>query len=408
MELFYAALLLFNTAWTLAGIWAVWTIRRRVLPAAPAPPVSVMKPLCGVDPDLEANLETFFLQDYPSFELVFGVQGKEDAAIEVVRRLQDRFPKIRSRLVIHNSKRGMNPKVRNLRAMLPAIRHDVMLISDSNVAAPPHYLREMTAALAEPGIALCTNLVTVQGDGTLGATLEAMQLSAFVAAGVATPNEVMNEACVVGKSMLFRRSVFERLGGFESVAHVLAEDYVMGRMFQRAGYRVRICPTPIVNVISGHSVKAMYQRHLRWGAMRLRVAPHTWPLELASIPMVLGLAAPLFGVELWAGLLWGVGLTLLRDSSQWLLLVGKRHLPRALTLFVVRDLMHLALWAGAPFKRHVRWRGNPLTLSSGSRLFVHGELPVGTVEHGPWGKDTISTARTDDRRKTAVGEERGH
>ncbi len=408
MDFFYAFLLIFNTSWTLAGIWAIWKIRNRKLAPAPTPPVSVMKPLCGVDPDLEGNLDTFFHQDHPSYELIFGVQGDADPAIEVVHRLQAKYPHIRSKLVIHNSRRGMNPKVRNLRAMLPAIRHDVMLISDSNVAVPPHYVREMTTALAEPGIALVTNLVTVQGDGSLGATLEAMQLSSFVAAGIATPNELMNEACVVGKSMLFRRSVFERLGGFESVAHVLAEDFVMGRMFQRAGYRVRICPTPVVNVISEHSVLSMYQRHLRWGAMRLRAAPHTWLLEFLSIPMVVGLAAPLFGVNLWLGLTWAIGLTLLRDAVQWLQLVGRKHLGRALLLFPLRDVMHVVLWAGAPFKRRVSWRGNPLTLSSGSRLYVEGELPTGTLEQGPWGKDTISTAEGARDRRAAVGEERSH
>jgi ceramide glucosyltransferase len=406
MTLFYALLVAFNTCWTLAGVWAVWTVRRRKLAPAAAPPVSVLKPLCGVDPDLEGNLETFFKQDYPSYELIFGVQGDTDPAIEVVERLRARFPHIRSRLVIHNSKRGMNPKVRNLRAMLPSSRHDVILISDSNVAVEPHYVREMTAALAEPGIALVTNLVTVHGDGSLGATLEAMQLSGFIASGIATPNELMNEACVVGKSMLFRRSVFERLGGFESVAHVLAEDFVMGRMFQRAGYRTRICPTPVVNVISNHSVAAMYQRHLRWGAMRLRAAPHTWLLEFISIPLVLGLMAPLFGVPVALGLLWGLTLTVFRDAVQWSLLVGRRHILRAILLIPVRDLIHVALWAGAPFKRRVRWRGNPLTLTAGSRLFVEGELPNGTVEQGPWGRDTVSTADGGRSRPTAVGDER--
>jgi ceramide glucosyltransferase len=404
MDFFYAFLVVLNTTWTLAGIWAIWKIRNRQFLPAPAPPVSVMKPICGLDPDLEANLDTFFRQDYPSYELIFGVQGDTDPAIEVVRALQARHPHVRSRLVIHNSRRGMNPKVRNLRAMLPAIRHDVMLISDSNVAVEPHYLREMTAALAEPGIALVTNLVTVQIDDSLGATLEAMHLSGFVAAGIATPNELMHEACVVGKSMLFRRSVFERLGGFESVAHVLAEDFVMGRMFQRAGYRVRICPTPVVNVISEHSVLAMYQRHLRWGAMRLRAAPHTWLLELLAIPMALGLAAPLFGVDVRLGLAWGAGLTLLRDGTQWVQLVGRERLGRTLLLFPLRDLMHVILWAGAPFKRRVKWRGNPLTLSSGSRLYVEGELPPATIERGPWGRDEADDAP----RRAAVGEERGH
>lgn len=399
MTYLYAFLVFLNTAWTLAGIWAIWRIRRRVLPSAPLPPVSVMKPLCGIDPDLEGNLESFFHLDYPSYELIFGVQGEDDPAIEVVHRLQKRYPKVRSRLVVHNSRRGMNPKVRNLRAMLPATHHDVMLISDSNVRVEPHYIREMTAALAEPGIALVTNLVTVRGDGGLGATLEAMQLATFVAPGVGTPNELWGEACVVGKSMLFRRSVFERLGGFESVGHVLAEDYLMGRMFQRAGYKVRICPTPVVNVITEHSLLAMYRRHLRWGAMRLRAAPHAWVFEILSIPTVLGLAAPLFGAPLALGLLWAVGLSIVRDASHWSMLVGRQHLGRVLALMPIRDLVHVVLWAGAPFKRRVRWRGNPLTLSSGSRLYVEGELPSGTVEQGPWGVDAAS------ERKAAAGAE---
>lgn len=150
------------------------------------PPVSVLKPLCGKDAGLSANLESFFLQDHPNLELVFGVQSPNDPAIEVVRELAARYPASNVKLVVHTGGTAINPKVDNLLGMLPHASHDLLLISDSNVRAPAHYVSEMVETLlADPKNGLVTNLFAGTGEDGLGSALENVQLNGFCAAGTA-------------------------------------------------------------------------------------------------------------------------------------------------------------------------------------------------------------------------------
>lgn len=372
----YALLLVVASVWTVAGVLAVCGIRRRGTRNRPGPdrrvlpPVSVLKPLRGVDEHLERNLRAFFEQDHPCFELVFGIEGDEDPALAVVRRLRRAYPNTRVRLVVHDGGRGINPKVSNLRAMLEAVEHDVLVISDSNVRVPRDYLRRMATEMLEPGVGLVTSPFAGTGERTLGATLENLHLNGGVAAGVAVPTELLGHPVVVGKSMMFRRSVLARLGGLESVAHVLAEDYVIGRMFHAAGYRIRLCPQPIQNVNARTTLRQMLDRHVRWGMIRLRMQPVAFVLEPLTVPLVVALLAPAFGVGGPAPLVWAFALTLLRDATQWIALRGPRGLARALPLFPLRDAVVLLAWATAFFRRHVVWRGHRVRVSAGTRLYA--------------------------------------
>lgn len=367
----YALLVALSTVWTVAGIAAVLRIcrRRAVPPQAETPAVSVLKPLRGMDADLEANLRTFFEQDHPDFELVFGVEGGDDPALEVVTRLTREHPAVRARIVVHDGCRGTNPKVRNLRAILAEASHDVVVISDSNVAVDADYLRRASTEVSEPGVGLVTSLFAGTGERSLGATLENLHLNAAVAAGAALPTAVLDHPVAVGKSMAFRRSILERLGGLESVADVLAEDYVLGRMFHAAGYAVRLSSQPIRNVNAHTSVRAFVDRHVRWGMIRIRMQPVPFLLEPLTVPLFVALAAPLFGVVAPAPLLWALGLTLLRDAAQWVALRGPAGLARALPLFAIRDALVLAAWAVTFFRRHVVWRGHRVRVSAGTRLY---------------------------------------
>ena len=379
MTALYLALVLISTSFVAFGALAVFRTHRRPRTCVGSlPPVSVLKPLCGVDSALRENLTTFFEQDYPEFELIFGVQGEEDPAAIVVRELRTAYPDVVCRLVVHDGGRGVNPKVSNLRSMMGAVMNDVVVVSDSNVAVHPNYLREMATELAQqstPGsrVGLVTSLFTGVEEETIGATLENLHLNGTVAGGVALSNEFAGKAAVVGKSMMFRRTVFERLGGFSSVAHVLAEDYVMGRMFDAAGYEVRLAKTPIRNVVKRASIRAFFKRHERWSMMRFRLMPHIYVLEPLSIPLVLALAAPAFGIDGRWPLVWAVGITLLRDSLQWTLFRGPRGLLRALPLFPLRDALILVAWVIAPLRKHVTWRGNRVRVSAGTRLYAEHE-----------------------------------
>ena len=379
----YALLMTVSTAAVALSVYSVLRIssaRRRRLPAAgQVEPVTVLKPLCGADDALESNLETFFLQTYADYELVFGVEGEDDPAAAVVRRLRERHPQVRCRLVIHDGGRALNPKISNLRAMLEAGAHDIVLISDSNVDATPGYVEEMVGHLldrAQDGrpVGLVTSLFAGVGERTLGAALENLHLTGTIAGAVATSQEMSGRTVTVGKSMMFRQSVLERLGGFESVATMLAEDYVLGRMFRAAGYEVRLASEIVRNVCARTTVKAFLRRQLRWGLLRSRLKPLAYPFEPLVSPLFVGLLAPLFGVHSWAPLLWGLALTVVRDVVLWWRLRGPRGLALVLPLGPVKELLAVGVWAVAPFHRHVSWRGRRFRVSAGTRLYA--EVPM--------------------------------
>jgi ceramide glucosyltransferase len=379
MKLFALVLVVLCTLWTVLGILAVLratlTPRSRPAPAPrrprtgnPLPAVSVLKPLCGADPGLEQNLDSFFRQDHPSFELVFGVREPNDPAIAVVERLRALNPRVRCKLVVHPGFGGINPKVDNLRGMLPHASHDLLLISDSNVRAPEAYVSELVRAFqADERVGLVTNLFAGSGESTLGAALENVQLNGFCAAGSALPT-LLGDALVVGKSMLFSRSTFETLGGFERVANVIAEDFVIGKMFQHAGLRVRIAKTVLDNVTGAISVRMFLDRHLRWGMLRVRLRPAAYLLEPIASPLaMLPLALVAFGE---AGLVWSLTLLALRDVGGWIALRGFTRAWVPVLLAPLRELCMLAVWLRAPFKRHLTWRGHRVRLGAGTLAYA--------------------------------------
>jgi ceramide glucosyltransferase len=343
--------------------------RRGHTTGSDSPPITVLKPLCGADDALEANLETFFVQDYPAYEIVFGVVDARDPAIAVVEKLRAAHPRVAARLVVHDGKQGLNPKVANLRGMLAAGAHDHVVISDSNVAVGRGYLRSLADTLAQPGVGLVTSLITGSGERSLGARLEGLHLTGAVAAVVAAAEDLTGDALAVGKSLFFRRSVFDTLGGMESLAAVLAEDYVMGRMFTEAGYRVRLSRDPIANVTVDTKLSAFLRRQARWALLRSRLSPLAYPLEALLNPAPVALAAIALGAPVLAVLGWALALATARDAVSWLLLRGRRGVAIA-ALALVKDVLVLGAWLAAPWKRHVSWRGQRFRVSAGTRLFA--------------------------------------
>lgn len=363
------------TVWTLLGIVAVLratstrACQERAGRAPDLPAVSVLKPLCGADAGLSENLEGFFEQDHPRYELVFGVQSPTDPAVRVVEELRARYPHVPAKLVVHSGAGGINPKVDNLLGMLPAAEHDLVLVSDSNVRAPADYVREMVETLlARPGTGLVTNLFAGSGEDGLGSALENVQLNGFCAAGAALPT-LLGDSLVIGKSMLFSRSTFEKLGGFRRVADVLAEDYVIGKMFQHGGFGVRIAPTVLDNVTRGMSVKAFVERQLRWAMLRSRLRPAAQLLEPVTSPLAMFPAAlVLMGPA--AAITWTLTLLALRDVGGWVALRGWHNAWLPALLAPARELLMLVVWARAPLKRHVTWRGHRVRLGAGTLVFA--------------------------------------
>jgi len=357
------------SVWNLAGSWALRRVTRAQPPASgPLPPVSVLKPLNGADDELYTNLRSCFTQDHPSFELLFGVTNPADPACAVVERLQREFPSVRARLIVHEGgDAALNPKVRNLLGILPHATHDLVLISDSNVRAPTHYVSELAAMHHAGTTGIVTNLFAGTRERTLGAALENVQLNGFCAAGSALPT-LTGDAAVIGKSTLFSRAALEKLGGLTRLSCVLAEDFILGKMFQNAGLPVVIAPTVLENPNRDLSLSAAFARHLRWAMLRWRLRPAIALLEPVTSPLLmLPFAWSLLGAT---SLLWLLTVLAIRDLGGWVLLRGWGRAWLPLLLGPVRELAAPVAWLLGLLKRHVTWRGQRLRLSAGTLLYA--------------------------------------
>lgn len=322
------------------------------------PPVSILKPLKGVDADLETNLESFFDLDYPDYELVFGVQDPSDPALDVALRVADRHPGVAVRFVAGGPDIGLNRKVNNLANILPQARHEHLLISDSNVMVMPDMLSDMMTQLSQPNVGLVTSFIRGTGGKGLGGALESLQLNTWVMGGVAAASG-FGRVCAVGKSMLLRRADLERIGGFGRLGRFLAEDQVCGEEIDAIGLKVVVCPRPVDNVLGRLSVRSFAGRHLRWARIRRRINPIAYAGEILTNPVPPALALLLVAPGAVSIAIAAVTVLLLSTvafESERVLGVRRRALVYP-PLEILRGLAVGALWPVPFLSSSVAWRG---------------------------------------------------
>jgi ceramide glucosyltransferase len=229
------------------------------------PGISILKPLCGADDALAENLASFVALPYPgAYEVVLGVRSMEDKAYPLACEVARRWPGTVS-LVLQQGETGFNPKVNQLVCLARAARHDLLVVSDSNIRVPTGYLLDIAGHLGRPGVGCVTHPVAGNGHRSLGALLDNLHLGGTIAPGMVCAQRVLKKDLVVGKSMALWRQDLDLLGGFASVANVLAEDHVLGnRLVQELGAGVAVSSLPVWNIAVEKSVGSFFQRYLRW------------------------------------------------------------------------------------------------------------------------------------------------
>jgi ceramide glucosyltransferase len=330
----------------------------------------VLKPLHGADAGLEQALETFFRLDYPSLQLVFGVQSPDDTAIPVVNALCRRYPHIDAVLVCDPTTHGANHKIANLINMFPRAAHDVLLISDSDMHVAPDYLRSVVAALEQPGIGLVTTIYTglpaVRG---LTAQLGAAYITQIFSSGALMARSLGRRDCM-GATMCLTRATLMRIGGLPALSPYVADDGVLGRKVRALGLEIGLATSVPATTVSETGLAALFSHELRWARTIRAMAPFGFILSAIQFPVVWALLA----VAGTAAKPWTLALLVLtclaRATSGRVIETALRVKPTAMLLAPFRDLMSMAVMAVAFLGEKVAWQGQVLSTAP-DRALVH-------------------------------------
>ena len=370
-----------------AGVGAVLLRRfvrgvaRRLHETAPASPITVLKPLHGDEPMLEQALESFCRQDHPDFQIVFGVQNPADPAIAVVRRLQHRFPQLALDLVVSAEQHGPNRKIGNLINMLPAARHDILVMSDSDIHAEPNYLRAVSEALHRPGVGLVTTLYGgIPSDGTLARRLAAAQVNHNFLPGVLMSRLLGRQDCL-GATMALRRDTLAAIGGLSILSPHLADDSALGQAVRAEGATIAIADTMTRTTVSDASLGAMYAHELRWGRTVRSVEPLGYALSSIQLPLFWATLAVLAAPS--AGWSWGIlaGVWIWRAGAAHIIDGAVRSQPVLSTaLLPLRDWISAVVMLNSFRGGTVAWRGHVISVPARSRIAARPATP-GTPSH---------------------------
>ncbi len=334
------------------------------------PPVSILKPLKGLDDSLFENLESFCRQDYPEYEIIFALRSFDDPAYRVAQRIKEQFPARDISIVAEWCGEGLNPKVDTLVPAYRASRYGFILISDSNVRVEKEYLKELVKHMEDPEVGLVSSLIRGIGGRSIGSALENLHLNTFVVGGVCFLDRFLKSPCVVGKSMLIRREHLEELGGFGEVKDHLAEDYILGRKMKQLGKKV-VLSNHIINTINeSWHVRQFLARHIRWGKLRWQIGSAAYLLELIGNPVCMSLVPLLVLGPSRMTFLLPLAAFSLKAAGDYLMgrLVKVGANPALYLLSPLKDVLIGMAWFVPVFSNKVEWRGDRYIIGKDSFL----------------------------------------
>lgn len=364
---------------TLYMIAAAFTMRRFF--AHPVPPgrrsegVTLLKPLHGAEPRLVDNLASFLEQDHDGpIQLLCGVQRADDPAIAAVAALKVRFPQARIDLVVDPTPHGANGKVANLINLEPHIAHDVIVLSDSDMAARPDYLAGLLSALDRPGVGAVTLAYYGRGDGGFWSRVGAAGLSwQFLPGAVFGVAHRLARPCM-GSTIAMRCPMLAAIGGFRAFADVLADDYAIGEAIAARGALVTVPPMLVTHASAERNFGELWRHELRWGATVRDVVPGAYMLGVIGMPLPLALCdivcQPRWGLAAAAfALVSRLGVAYVADRR-----AGTR--TASLWLLPIRDCLTFAVFVASLGVRSVDWRGATLKMEKHGRIAAEPEIPL--------------------------------
>jgi ceramide glucosyltransferase len=363
------------------GLAALGVIRfhadsRRQLRSIPddahLPPVSVLKPVHGLEARLKENIESFFRQDYPSYEILFAADEADDPALEVVREVCARYPQIRTRVLVTGAP-WPNPVVHSFHCLSEAAAHEILITTDSDVEVDSHYLREIVPPLLDPQVGMVTCVYRGKNAAGFFSGLTAIGMSVEMTAGVLVANLLEGMKFGLGPTTVIRKDSLASIGGYTALKDYIAYDFAIGNLIAKAGYRVVLSAHVIDHVVNQKSFRRMWQNQLRWA----QTTRYSRPKGHFGSGLIFAIPYGLLGLFSAAMLRhWGIGTFLLgvavlnRLVEAWLVgwtVVRDPEIRRAPWLYPLRDLLGFAVWFASYLNLRYVWRDSRFELK-GTRI----------------------------------------
>jgi ceramide glucosyltransferase len=336
------------------------------------PPVSVLKPVHGLEARLKENIESFFRQDYPDYEVLFAADEADDPALEVVREVCARYPRIRSRVLVTGTP-WPNPVVYSFHCLAEAAAHNILVTTDSDVGVDSHYLREIVPPLLDPLVGMVTCVYRGKNAAGFFSGLTAIGMSVEMTAGVLVANLLEGMKFGLGPTTVVRKDSLASIGGYSALKDYIAYDFAIGNLIAKAGYRVVLSGHIIDHVVNQKSFRRMWQNQLRWA----QTTRYSRPKGHFGSGLIFAVPYGLLGFLAAAGLgHWGLGALLLsatvlnRMAEAWLvgwMVVRDPQVRRAPWLYPLRDLLGFLVWFASYLNLRYVWRDSRFELK-GTRI----------------------------------------
>ncbi|MFZ0813995.1 MAG: glycosyltransferase [Candidatus Sulfotelmatobacter sp.] len=343
------------------------------------PPVSVLKPVHGLEAQLKENIESFFLQDYPDYEILFAADEADDPALDVVREVCARYPHIRTRVLVTGTP-WPNPVVYSFHCMAEAAAHEILVTTDSDVEVDPRYLREVVPPLLDPKVGMVTCVYRGKNAEGFFSGLTAIGMSVEMTAGVLVANLLEGMKFGLGPTTVVRKDSLASIGGYTALRDYIAYDFAIGNLIAKAGYRVMLSSYIIDHVVNQKSFGRMWQNQLRWA----QTTRYSRPKGHFGSGLIFAIPYGLLGFVAAAGLgHWGIGIFLLgiavlnRLAEAWLvgwMVVRDPQVRRAPWLYPLRDLLGFAVWFASYLRLRYVWRDSRFELR-GTRIALRQSSP---------------------------------
>ncbi len=367
-----ALLALCGLGYLLLSLWSEWRFlaRRNVAKTTRTlPPISILKPLRGTDRQMYESFRSHCLQNYPQYEILFGVNEASDEAVADVERLQREFPEHDIRLIVCSEALGSNRKVSNLSQMMREAKYEHIIINDSDIRVESDYLRRIVAPMEDERVGMVTALYRAEAGRSVASRMEAVTIATDFAGGVLCAMELESGLHFgLGSTLAFPRKAADAIGGLSALLDCLADDHELGRMISEAGYKVVLSDVVVETFLPEYSFGAMFEHQLRWArtVRDLRKFGYIGVLLTFGLPWAMA-AALCAGGATWSLVLL-TSVAVARFVSGYLLcgpILNDRRTLRNLWLIPVRDVVGLAIWFASFGGNTIVWRGERFHLKDG-------------------------------------------